>query len=641
MYNSRLSILRYPLFIAKWMRRRSISLIVASFLAIGYWFLVPSTLFNVSYSTVLQDRKGNLLNASIASDGQWRFPVEAEVPEKFIAAITLFEDKRFFYHPGVDPFSTGRALWQNIQAGQVVSGGSTLTMQVVRLSRQNPSRTFLEKFFEMLLATRLEVSYSKKEILALYSAHAPFGGNVVGLEAACWRYFGRPPDALSWAEASLLAVLPNNPSLINLSSNRILLKEKRDRLLRRLHRAEAINDLTLELALAEELPERPQAMPRISPHLLDRAMSEGNRERKIVSAVEVELQKRVTDILRDHSARLSGNQIFNAASLVLKVETGEVLAYVGNVPSGVNHQESVDVIKSPRSTGSILKPFLYAAMQNEGQQLPTTLVPDIPTIINGFSPKNFSREYDGSVPADKALIRSLNIPAVHELREFRYEKFYSLLNEIGITTLTQPADHYGLSLILGGAEGTLWDITGAYASMARTLNHYFQHSGSDRYNKSDFHAPSYLLDHASPMDTAARGTSSHLSAASIWLTFEVLKEVYRPGEETGWKHFQSAKKIAWKTGTSFGFRDGWAIGVNPEFAVGVWVGNADGEGRPGLTGTETAAPILFDIFSQLPGNSWFEQPRSEMLEMSICTESGLRATELCSGEKKSANRAQP
>lgn len=597
-------------------------------LLIGYAWILPSPLFEVPYSTVLEDKSGQLLSASIARDGQWRFPLDAHVPEKFKDALLLFEDKRFLYHPGVDPISVGRALWQNIQASKTVSGGSTITMQTVRLARGNRSRNLLEKIWEMILATRLEVAYSKNEILSFYAAHAPFGGNVVGLEAACWRYFGREPDEMSWGEAALLAVLPNNPSLINLSVNRDRLKKKRDRLLLRLHHEGKLDEQTLSLALTEELPERPKPMPRLSPHLLDRAIAEKWEGTKIKSTLDANLQQRVTDILQDHSVTLQGNQIFNGAALVLKVETGEVMAYVGNVRSGAEHHENVDVIRASRSTGSILKPFLYAALLQEGKLLPKSLVPDIPTILDGFAPKNFSHQYDGAVPADQALIRSLNIPAVHELRQFRYEKFYLLLKDLGITSLTNPADHYGLSMILGGAEANLWEITGAYASMARTLNNYFLVAGGKRYNARDYHAPQYIQQSVT-VDSLRTDPSSVLNAASIWLTFDALKELYRPGEDTGWRNFQSAKQIAWKTGTSFGFRDGWAVGVTPEYAVGIWVGNADGEGRPGLTGTETAAPIMFDIFSQLPGNRWFEKPQSEMIELDICSQSGERSSDNC------------
>jgi penicillin-binding protein 1C len=601
--------------------------LILFFLLIGYYFCLPAKLFQDSYSTVLEDRDGKLLGATIANDGQWRFPEGNPIPEKFKEAIVLFEDKRFNQHLGVDLRSLARATQQNWKAGKIVSGGSTITMQVIRLARKNKSRTFFEKFIEIVLATRLELKFSKEEILSLYAAHAPFGGNVVGIESACWRYFGRDAAELSWSEAALLAVLPNNPSLIHPGKNRALLKQKRDRLLQRMMEAGKFDPLTFELSVSEEIPDNPIALPRTATHLLMQAMKDGYAQKRIRSSIQTSLQERVNQIIADHHQALKANQVYNAAALVLEVKTGRVLAYTGNAQAGYDHDEQVDIIQARRSTGSILKPFLFAAMLDEGKLLPRTLQPDIPTLINGFSPRNFSKQYDGAVSADQALIRSLNIPAVHELRDYRYEKFYELLKGIGITTLTQVPDHYGLSLILGGAEGTLWDITGAYASMSRTLQTYFDVPGNNRYDKSDFHQPFYLLT-----DSVLRNApeeSSWISASSLYLTMNVLSELYRPGEETGWRHFNSTKKIAWKTGTSHGLRDAWAVGVNGDYAVGVWVGNADGEGRPGLTGTESAAPILFDIFSQLAGNSWFLEPAQELFEIQICSRSGMRATEWC------------
>ncbi len=581
---------------------------------------------------MLEDRDGKLLGATIAGDGQWRFPEGKHVSKKFKDAIIAFEDKRFYNHPGVDLLSLARATQQNIKSNKIISGGSTLTMQVIRLARKNQSRTFFEKIIEMILATRLELRYSKDEILSLYSAHAPFGGNVVGLDAACWRYFGRDASQLSWSDAALLAVLPNNPSLIHPGKNRDLLKSKRDRLLTRLLINKKLDTLSFELAKAEPIPEKPLALPKAAPHLLNRISKEGYAQHRVRSTLEEILQNRVSDIVEQHHQTQKGNQVFNAAALVIDVKSGNVLAYVGNTKAGREHGEQVDVIMARRSTGSILKPFLYAAMLEEGKLLPDMLVPDIPTTINGFSPKNFSKQYDGAVAANQALIRSLNVPAVYELKEYRYEKFYELLKHVGISTLGQPPDHYGLSLILGGAEGTLWDITGSYASMARTLNNYFEVPGKSRYSKKDFHAPVYMVSDS--LENVTKEDNSWLSAASIYLTLDVLKEVYRPGEETGWKNFYNAKKIAWKTGTSHGLRDAWAVGVNGDYAVGVWVGNADGEGRPGLTGTESASPILFDIFSQLPGTRWFDEPLSELEKIHACAQSGMRATALCKEQKE-------
>lgn len=596
--------------------------------AVGYYFCISDSLFDDPFSTILESRKGELLSATIADDGQWRFPPIDSVPDKFSKALVLFEDKRFFRHPGVDIFSMSRAIKDNISAGHVVSGGSTITMQVVRLSRKGKSRTIWEKFIEIILATRLELRYSKEEILKLYSSHAPFGGNVVGIEAACWRYFGRDPRTLSWSEACLLAVLPNAPSLIHPGRNTELLLAKRNALLDRLKDNNLIDTLTCQLSKEESIPDKPQPLPRHARHLLTRVMKDGKSHQKIASTIDLDLQTRAEQIVDDHHQLLKSNQIFNAAAIVLEVETGEVLAYVGNtyVSDKNSHGDEVDIIRSPRSTGSILKPFLYGAMLDEGRILPNTLLPDVPTIVSGFAPKNFSNDYDGAVAADKALIRSLNVPAVQLLMEYRYEKFHSLLQHLGMSTLVNDADHYGLSLILGGAEGTLWDISGMYASMARTLNHYFEHPGKYRYDRNDYFPPSYL--NRNPAEHKLE-ENSWLSASSIYQVFEILKEVYRPGEQTGWKYFSSSQKIAWKTGTSFGFRDGWAVGVTGDYVVGVWVGNADGEGRPGLTGTETAAPIMFDIFSQLPAKQWFDLPLPEMTWIEVCNKSGMRVSTSC------------
>jgi penicillin-binding protein 1C len=600
--------------------------------SVWFYFALPADLFHDPYSTVVEDKDGSLLSASIASDGQWRFPEVNQVPEKFAQAVVVYEDKRFWNHPGIDVLSIARAVRQNFSKNKVVSGGSTISMQVIRLSRKGKSRTVIEKIIESIKALRLEARYSKDEILSRYASHAPFGGNVVGLEAACWRYFGRSAQQLSWAEACMLAVLPNAPSLIHPGKNRVKLKLKRDRLLDKLQAVGILDDLACSLAKEEPIPEKPVELPRYAYHLLSRMRNDGLRQHKIKSTLDIAVQERVERILEQHHQRLSGNQVYNAAVLVLEVETGDVVAYVGNTKNGQRfHGDDVDVIASPRSTGSILKPFLFAAMLDEGKMISRTLLPDVPTVINGFSPKNFSKDYDGAVHADRALIRSLNIPAVYMLRDYRYEKFHTLLKQMGMTTLNPSADHYGLTLILGGAEGTLWDITGMYASLSRTLNHFVEHPGKNKYNRLDFHAPNYRADQSPslPLNPVELEETSYLSASSIYLTFDALKDLYRPGEETGWRYFSSSKKIAWKTGTSFGFRDGWAVGVTPHYAVGVWVGNADGEGRSGLTGTDAAAPIMFDVFSQLPKNAWFQKPTSEMTKAVICGTSGYRASALC------------
>lgn len=612
-----------------WLLKRKWYGVMIMVIIVLYYFCLPDPLFHEPYSAVLEDRHGQLLSASIATDGQWRFPETVRVPEKYAQALRWYEDKRFHHHPGVDPMALARAIRQNISRGAVVSGGSTITMQVIRLARKSSSRNLWEKLVEAVWATRLEWRYSKDEILALYASHAPFGGNVVGIEAACWRYFGREPDELSWAEAALLAVLPNAPALIHPGKNRNQLLRKRNALLRKLQEEGVIDNFTYELAVQEPIPDEPLPLPRHARHLLARAVQEGKANRKVVSTVDLALQQRVEHMLDDHHRRLSANRIYNLAAVVADVHTGEVLVYAGNVSNTSRHHgDDVDVITAPRSTGSILKPFLYAAMLDEGKILPRTLLPDIPTYINGFAPRNFSKEYDGAVPANDALVRSLNIPAVYMLREYRYEKFHALLRELGMSTLSRPPDHYGLSLILGGAEGTLWDIAGMYASMGRVLNHYQLRQGKNRYHPADIHALRYTI--ADDIEeTRARQESGVLSAGAIYTTLHTLRELYRPGEESGWKMFSSTHPIAWKTGTSFGFRDAWAVGVTPHYVVAVWAGNADGEGRPGLTGTEAAAPVMLDIFSQLQERSWFQKPAAELTLVPTCARSGHRAGSYC------------
>jgi penicillin-binding protein 1C len=607
--------------------QRYVIITAGFFLLLWYALCLPNPLFRDPVSTVIYSRNRQLLGAMIPADDTWRFPASDSIPHRFEKCILQFEDRHFYRHPGINPISLFRAMVVNIHNGKKTLGGSTLTMQLIRISRKGKERSYYQKFIEIIQATRAELRYTKQEILILYSSNAPFGGNVVGLEAASWRYFGRASDQLSWAETATLAVLPNAPSLIFPGKNHIKLRIKRNRLLKRLSDAGIIDSTTYSLSLLETIPSAPSDIPQIAPHLLTRVYNSALRGSITQTTIDNDLQKQVNSIIEKHVNRLLFNGIGNAVALIADVETGEVLAYVGNA-KGDSKPESgndVDVITAPRSTGSILKPVLYAASLDDGLMLPGTLIPDIPVMWAGYSPKNYSNTFDGAVHAQWALSRSLNIPAVFMLKDYSVDRFYSLLKNCGMTTLNYPAGHYGLSLILGGAEGTLWDIAGMYASMARTLNHYASNSGE--YNPADFHPLTWSL--SEPTENHKLTKKGKLSAASIWLTFKALLEVNRPEEEIGWESFLSSKQVAWKTGTSFGFRDGWAVGITPQFVVAVWVGNANGEGRPGLTGTDCAAPILFDIFQYLPTVSWFNQPYDEMRRIAVCRNSGCRATELC------------
>jgi len=611
--------------IINWIKQHKIKSSILFSLLVIYYFSLPRTLFQEPYSTVIESKEGELLGAKIARDGQWRFPAQDSVPDKFKKCIVYFEDEYFYKHPGFNPVAMINAIKQNRKAGKVVRGGSTLTQQVIRLSRKGKRRTYFEKIIELILATRLELGYSKNEILELYAAHAPFGGNVVGLEMAAWRYFGVQSNQLSWAENATLAVLPNAPSLIYPGKNQIKLLEKRNRLLLKLNQEGVIDKQTYELSIDEPLPQKPYNLPQMAPHLLERVAKNGEGTR-VKTTVDFALQNRVNQIAKYYYSQYKQNEVNNLAILVIDVQNRNVISYVGNSPTDGDHQKDVDIIDAPRSTGSILKPLLYAAMLDDGELLPNTLVADIPTQIAGYTPQNFNLTFDGAVPAHRALSRSLNIPAVLMLQDFGVNKFYEELQKFKLKNINKSADHYGLSLILGGAESNLWDLCRTYSNLSSTLNYFNKSHG--KYRTNEFTELNY--DTNFKVDFGSESSQKNiLDAGSIWLTYNAMEEVNRPEGDEAWKFYDSSLKIAWKTGTSFGNRDAWAIGTNSRYVVGIWVGNATGEGRPTLTGVTSAAPILFDVFNLLPRQRWFDTPYKDLDEVEVCKLSGYLAKDAC------------
>ncbi|MDD2622184.1 MAG: penicillin-binding protein 1C, partial [Bacteroidales bacterium] len=590
-------------------KKKGIILLLILIILVFYFFILPFRLFDVPYSTVVKDRQGEVLGVRLASDGQWRFPEGEKVPDKFRSCIITYEDQWFYFHLGINPVSVCRALYQNIKAGRVVSGASTLSMQCVRMARKK-QRTLKEKIVEMLLSIRLETRYSKKEILSMYASHAPFGGNVVGIEAASWRYFNHQASDLSWAEAATLAVLPNAPALIHLSRNQGLLLKKRNVLLKKLYQKERITSTEYELALAENLPQNLYPLPQLAPHLVTYfyLTQQGNH---IQSTIDKNKQIELENILNQWNEDFLKKDIRHLAAMIVDLHTNEVIAYCGNVNYLKNGEgNQVDIIRSSRSSGSLLKPLLYYISLSEGLILPHTLLPDVPVNINGFSPQNFNLQYDGAVPASEAICRSLNIPSVLLLRLYSVPKFYNFLKEIGITTLNRDAGDYGLSLILGGAEISLWDIVAVYSNMARAL----------------LDLPKTELSLS--LKEKGKESKRKFDKGAVWQTFEVIKELNRP-EEMDWHALPSVETIAWKTGTSYGFRDAWAVGVSTRYAVGVWVGNAGGEGKPGLIGAATAGPVMFDIFNFLPADTWFTLPEGNFIEEEVCTSSGYLKGRFC------------
>lgn len=605
--------------------RKKIFYLLLFYFILYFTFCLPKKLFHVPTSTIILSKNGTLLNARIADDGQWRFPLPDSIPEKFKTCLIAYEDHDFYQHIGISMTAIARAITSNIKAGKIVSGASTITMQIARMARDQ-DRTYWQKLIEAIWALRLEIRYSKTELLQLYVAHAPFGGNVVGLEAASWRYYELPPYKLSWSQCATLAVLPNAPGLVYPGKNRPILLKKRNQVLQYLHKIGKIDAITLELALEEPLIGPPKPLPHLATQLMLNAIKKGKKGQRIQTTINFDKQKEFTDLMARHQNLLNQKYIHNAALLVINIHTKKVVTYIGNTAIKNKYQQFVDCAQAPRSTGSILKPFLYAALLQEGKISNASLIPDVPMHFEHFSPENYDKTYSGAVPAGKALSQSLNIPAVFLLQKYGIKRFLFKLGQLGQKHINKSANYYGLSLILGGAETTLWDLANSYAGMVKTLNYY---NRTNHYNPITW-SPITLYPKPKKNKQKDLQNPAILDAGGIFKTFEALLDVHRPRMESSWRNYTSSTKIAWKTGTSFGNRDAWAIGCTPDYVIAVWVGNATGEGRPSLVGATAAGPILFDVFSHLPNHkSWFETPYDALQKVSICRESGYRSTSLC------------
>jgi penicillin-binding protein 1C len=630
-------------------RDESLPVVAAAvILALGFFLALPPERFPGDYSAAVYARGGELLGASVSRSGQWRLPPGAKAgagslagsrvtSKRFEVALVAYEDKHFYSHAGVDLGALVRAALQNARAGRIVSGGSTISMQVARLGRAGRERELGEKAIEALMAIRLELIHGKKGILRLYAENAPFGGNVVGIEAASFRFFGRSPESLSWAEAATLAVLPNAPSVAHPGKNRELLQAKRDRLLRELLRERRISEEDLELALVEPLPSEPYDLPSLAPQLVARFSTQitgggGGKLSRVVTTIDAALQERATEALDRRSATLAEGGVYNGACIVARIDTGEVLAYVANAAPPARDESSrersgdeyagrgyaVDCIRAERSSGSLFKPFLYAAALEAGELGPRSLLPDLPTRYGSYEPENNLGTYSGAVRADEALARSLNVPFVRLLQSFGIERFRDILVSTGMSTLHRRAEDYGLTLILGGAETDLWEMAGRFAALARSAE---MGSGPGASQVFDLGLTrSELASRVKRPDP--------FSSGSAMLTLDALTKVARPEEEAAWEDYASSRRIAWKTGTSFGYRDAWAIGVDGTFVAGVWFGNASGEGRPSLKGSAAAAPLLFDLFGIL-GSGVGSGPAGREIASGKVREGALREVEVC------------
>lgn len=563
------------------------------------------------YGKIVLDRNGKILRAFLNEDEQWCFlPQNKSIPSKLEKAVLTFEDRYFYQHPGFNPVSIIKAMLRNIKAGKVVAGGSTITMQVCRIA-QPGSRTLLKKLRELLQALKLEILYSKKKILSLYLNNAPYGGNIVGIRAAAYKYFGHEPEQLSWAEAALLAVLPNAPAQLSPGNNQQRLIAKRNLLLHKLADAGYMDAHTCQLSCLEPVPASKRKFPCEAPHLTRLAAGRQD-EPEIITTLDLELQNLVERSIDFRSAYLQENGIRNLAALVADNRTGEILVWIGS-QDFYDEQSSgqVDGVLASRSPGSTLKPFLYALAIDDGLIVPETKIHDVPTYYSGFQPENANKGYEGWVNAREALVRSLNIPAVRLLNLYGYDRFYHHLKDAGISTLFRPASGYGLTLIIGGCEVNMLDLAALFSGLA---------------NYGSFKPLHYLQNQPEPE------TVQLLSPGSCWQTLNIISELKRPGSEFYWHQYNNQARLAWKTGTSYGHRDAWAIGVNPQYTIAVWTGNFNNESNPSLSGAASSGPLLFTIFNALPKdsqNSWFTMPANEMQEREVCSLTGLAPSKWC------------
>ncbi len=581
----------------------------------------------LDYSSVFLAENGAILRVFLNSNEQWLLPWPdgLSIPSKIEAAVVAAEDRYFAFHPGINPAAVLRALFQNLRAGAIVSGASTITMQLARLLDPKP-RTLGNKLVEVVQALRIELRLDKSDILKEYLSYAPYGGNVIGAPAAALRYFGKRIDALTWAEAATLAVLPRAPAAVYPRANSSRLETSRNRLLERLHGEGAFDAETLRLSFAEPVPMRAEPFPFETPHFT-RFLYErrGRRSGLTRTYVDIDLQKELERVATVHAGYLRTLGIANLAVLIVETRSGKIVAYLGSQDYfDTSSSGAVDGVVASRSSGSILKPFLYALSIDAGIIVPETMLIDVPTHFGAFHPKNVDSAYYGMISAREALQRSLNVPAVRLLRSFGYRDFYLFLKRAGATTLFRRPDDYGLSLIVGGAETRLYDLVSLYRGLG---------SGGRFGGLTAFEG-----------DDPPESETNLISAGASYLVLDILQDLKRPEGETWWRQRAGAFPVAWKTGTSYGNRDAWAVGVSPDWTVGVWVGNFSGEENVNLRSASTSAPLLFDVFNLLPrSDEWFKPPVDELKSITICLDTGYLAGDACerTGTVEVPVRARP
>jgi penicillin-binding protein 1C len=562
---------------AGWLKLALVSVGAAALLLAAVWLqavLQPLRL-EMAVSTQVLDRNGEHLRLYTTADGgYWRLPADTrELDQRFLQMLFAYEDARFYSHPGVDPRALLRAAWQAVRHGRFVSGGSTLSMQTLRLLEPRP-RTLWSKLLEIGRALRLEQLLSKQEILRLYLSLAPYGGNIQGVRAASLLYFGKEPRFLTVAEAALLVALPQAPERRRPDRFPERARAARNHVLKRLHDAGLLNGEEWQRARLAPLARQRRRLPVLAAHLTDRLRQADADDAIIRTTLDARLQQKLESLIARHQLQLADT--LTLAVLLVHNRSAEVLAYVGSGDyAATRFPGQVDMVKARRSPGSALKPFIYGLGFDAGFIHPETLIGDRPGAVNGYAPGNFDHRYGGEMSIREALRRSRNLPAVKVLQRLGPGQFAAALRRAGLTLqLPAAVGRAGLPLALGGVGMSLEDMTRAYSALA---------------NAGQVRPLRWRQD-------AADGSAvSLLTASSAWYLTDILTAAPLP---PGFS--REGADVAFKTGTSYGFRDAWAFGYDAEHTVGVWVGRPDGGYTPGLSGLHNAVPVMLEVFGLLP-----------------------------------------
>ena len=607
------------------------------FLILHLCFPLPKEKLHQPPSTVVLDRNGEWLRAFTSTDDMWRITETTldNVSPQFQTAMLTYEDRWFYHHWGINPVALFGAMYDNLKTGKVVRGGSTITMQLARLMEPK-ERTIPNKMIEMFRAVQLELTYKKSEILTYYFNMLPYGGNIVGSAAASRLYFNKPQNALSLGEAALLAAIPNSPERLRPDRYPKRALKARKKVLQRMRNAGKITEHQMTEALQEHIPTKRYALPFKAPHL-SRLLAKkrtsylsGNSNKPwIHTTIDHRYQDIAERILRERLRPLQAQGVSTGAVIVMDTKSKDVLAMVGSHDFfDADYSGQVNGTLAIRSPGSTLKPFIYALAIDRGLITPQTLLYDVPVDYLGYSPVNFDGKFTGYVTARDALANSLNVPAVNLYAKIGKDQLYTFLRRAGISTFANE-NKYGLSLVLGGCGVNLLELTNLYAGLANMG--MFSPYKILKKNKNDI---GKQKRNETELDKAVSPTTSDyrlLKPETSWIVTEMLTTLKRPDFPEAFELTGTMPKVAWKTGTSYGHRDAWSIGYSPDFTIGVWIGNFNGTGSPILSGSDTAAPILFSLFTVLSGektSQWFSKPE-KLKERRVCSLSGRLLTPHC------------